>query len=336
MLLQNTITAFRIRVQRPGPWIVALSLPVLILFLAWTKVGAALPRQPLQEVAMASGSAWPFLVFLAPSAWQWTGDAGVRASWFRGLGQIFALSILIALPISTLVQGLSYGEFSYWADHLLGMSLLCAVAGVPLGRIQTSTERLALKLEETARRAAHSNWLAKGDPFSPALLFQSLETFADQAIEHPHAVEQGLVELAELYRAWLDQSQRSVATLGEERRLAERLIALARHRDPFLNVDWRWEPGADALRVPPLLLQPPVEAAIEAVQGGNGSIRIEATSQGRCTLVVESNKPLSCPTWPVLGERLRYLHGDEAWARTQSTPNGWRFMTCIPGGSSWN
>jgi len=91
-----------------------------------------------------------------------------------------------------------------------------------------------------------------------------LNGLAELVRQDPAAAEQGLLDLAELYRMVLDNGRLPWVPLKEEARLVERYLAVEKLRlGDRLHVIWEWDDELNGLMVPPLVLQPLVENAIK-------------------------------------------------------------------------
>jgi two-component system sensor histidine kinase AlgZ len=119
----------------------------------------------------------------------------------------------------------------------------------------------------------------------PHFLFNSMNTIAALIRERPESAERAVEDLSDLFRASLNTGS-GMSTLAAELELARRYLALEALRlGPKLAVEWSLDGLPEALRLPPLTLQPLVENAvyhgIEPRTGG-GVIRIggHATDDG--------------------------------------------------------
>jgi two-component system LytT family sensor kinase len=102
------------------------------------------------------------------------------------------------------------------------------------------------------------------------------------------AVDRALGDLGELLRASFDAPRQEIP-LAEELEFLERYVGLQRIRFPDrLDVSWDVEEAARDCRVPPLLVQPLVENAIEhgLTTARGGRVRVTARRAGDA-LVIE-------------------------------------------------
>jgi len=114
----------------------------------------------------------------------------------------------------------------------------------------------------------------------PHFLFNTLNALAVLARRGDGAeVDRAIGDLGELLRASFDSSGRQEIALAEELGFLERYVSLQRIRFPDrLEVAWEIDPAARGARVPPLLVQPLLENALEhglATTHG-GHVRVSA------------------------------------------------------------
>ena len=136
-----------------------------------------------------------------------------------------------------------------------------------------------LRAEARAPALAEARLLALTARIRPHFLFNSLNGVLGVLRSNPRRAEEGLEELADLFRA-LMQDNRELVPLADEIALCERYLNLERLRlGERLQVAWQRDPQADRALVPPLMLQPLVENAVyhgiePAASGGTVSITI--------------------------------------------------------------
>ncbi|MDR3669310.1 MAG: histidine kinase [Holophaga sp.] len=250
-------------------------------------------------------------VGLAPLPWQWTGDDRPKAPPLRGLLQ--------ALPWNTLWLSALLGVvimFFPFSDlrpafhlHLFYFQILLR----PQWGILLFNYPLALLFgwflsDKESAEASVLEWRALADrtraqalqaQLNPHVLFNVLSGLTELVHEDPEAAEQALVGLVEMYRQLMTHGQAARAPLARERALLNGYLGIEEIRlGSRLEVRWVWPPWADALELPPLLLQPLVENAIKhgiAPSLKGGTIRIEVTRQAdRLQLTVANDgQPLN-------------------------------------------
>ena len=122
----------------------------------------------------------------------------------------------------------------------------------------------------------------------PHFLFNTLNALAVLARRGDGAaVDRALGDLGELLRASFDVPRAEI-TLGDELEFLERYVSLQRIRFPDrLDVTWAVEDAARAAHVPPLLVQPLVENAIEhgLTTARGGRVRVAAGREGDALLI---------------------------------------------------
>ncbi len=118
----------------------------------------------------------------------------------------------------------------------------------------------------------------------PHFLFNTLNAIAVLARRGDGAaVDRAIGDLGELLRASFDSSGRQEIALAEELEFLDRYVSLQRIRFPDrLEVDWDVEPEARAASVPPLLVQPLLENALEhgLARARGGHVRVTARQSG--------------------------------------------------------
>jgi hypothetical protein len=130
----------------------------------------------------------------------------------------------------------------------------------------------------------------------PHFLFNSLNTIASLIGEDPARAEQVVEKLADTFRYTLDASRRTLVPLAEEIEATEDFLELEtlRYADR-LHVVWRVEPGLGDVSVPPLLLQPLVENAVQhgiATRREGGRIHVDLRRERDCLQVrIEDDGP---------------------------------------------
>ena len=222
------------------------------------------------------------LLLLAPLPWQWTADARPAAGFARGLVQALAWNLAVVAGALALLpapwrEGMPPGHGMMGGPALPGpmpfhpgpvrsfvLGLATVAFGTLLGRILADRDGQRLRADQAERFAREAQTRALQAQMNPHVLFNVISGLAELAREDPGATEEALVQLAELMRRLLEHAGASAAPLAQERALVERLLALEQFRlGPRLQVAWAWDRSLEALRVPPLLLQPLVENAIK-------------------------------------------------------------------------
>jgi len=358
MRAQAAAGAIRQRIGRPFTWGAVLGFGLLWNGARWILLPHGLD---LDGEALAPFAWGCLLLVLSPLPWQWTGDDRPLASPARGLVQALPFGLLCtwllveALGTGGLAGGRGPGMMGGpgmgggRGMHGRGMhgpmgmaparrTLLAAGVSfsflVLLGAILARLERAEAEEARAKAAAGRARLRTLQAQLHPHFLFNAVSGVAELVREDPPRAERALLDMAGLLRQVLDLGERTAHPLGEERRLAERYLALEALRlDRRLRVAWDWDGNLDACPVPPLLLQPLVENAIKhgiAPEHGGGELRIRAAEvDGRLELeVANTGRPLApeAPSGVGLGnlrERLALLGPgsaftlarDGAWTR---------------------
>jgi two-component system sensor histidine kinase AlgZ len=145
---------------------------------------------------------------------------------------------------------------------------------------------------------AEARLLALTARIRPHFLFNSLNGVLGVLRANPRRAEEALEELADLFRA-LMQDNRELVPLADEIALCERYLSLEGLRlGERLQVAWQRDAAADAALVPPFLLQPLVENAVfHGIEPGVGPGTVSITIARRGPVVIiEIANPLPDPT----------------------------------------
>ncbi|MDH5786114.1 MAG: histidine kinase [Chromatiales bacterium] len=96
----------------------------------------------------------------------------------------------------------------------------------------------------------------------PHFLFNSINTVTSLIHSKPNEAEEALLDLADLFRASLREGQQFIP-LADELELTRRYLNMESLRmGERLVIEWQLDEGLEALRLPPLILQPLVENAV--------------------------------------------------------------------------
>jgi two-component system, LytTR family, sensor histidine kinase AlgZ len=165
---------------------------------------------------------------------------------------------------------------SWLASALTGMLLAAGLVAVLVWRAQQrAPASAAARLTELQAR------------IRPHFLFNTLNS-AIALVRHEPAKAEGMLEdLSELFRSAL-QDQGEAVPLWQEIELAKRYLAIEQIRyGERLRVVWSLDHAADAAKLPPLLLQPLVENAVQhGVEPSSEGADIKISTQVRGNRVV--------------------------------------------------
>lgn len=175
----------------------------------------------------------------------------------------------------------------------------------------------------------------------PHFLFNCINAVLSMIRRDPRRAESALEDLAELFRSVMTDT-RNLIPFAEELQLTRRYLDLEHLRlGERLRVEWRVDPACDAVRVPPMLLQPLVENAVyHGIEPGAepGTIEIAVRLDGEQLLLELVN-----PYWPEhqhrqgnrmalanIGERLMLHYDVEATLHTEVEGTRYRTRITLP------
>lgn len=281
------------------PWWVP---PVAALGIALFFVSGGLPA----DRALTQWGTWALFVY--PIVWvdrrlPVGSDAlGRRAAWHIPLSVawtfVYVLTLLMMgrLPASgemdqqqPLRQAVAAGVL-HW--NILNYWLIVgAHFAVDAAQQAQERQRRGLELE---RQLVEAQLSALRAQLQPHFLFNALNVIAAEVEREPATARAMIAHLGELLRATLRLAMREEVPLHQEVALLEPYLAIQRARFAGrLHVDVRIDPAARDVPVPPLLLQPLVENAMQHGLGQTmrpGRVRIAAVvADGRLRISVEDD-----------------------------------------------
>jgi len=336
MRLATLQSSLQTRLRHPGWWSAAIALATVPWIFSFLIPGPLSGRFFL-------GLAWfiPVAVlglFLCPAPWQWTADERSLAGWWRGIFQALILALLLGIsmaPVAWLGGKASVRE-AFRMGEILGFSLPFLLLLGPAGWVVARAERLARETQEAQARARETQWMSHRGTFSPRLLFSNLNHLATLAGRDSHSAEQGLVDLAALYRRWLLEAELPLVPLSTDRSLTEQYLALERQRwgDRF-KLRWHLDPDLDRFQVPPLFLQPLLERILDPEGAGPLEVDLHESllPRGILGLRIRVQGPAAPPGPEMiqhLRQRLQSTLGREAEASLSSQPGGWEAFLHLP------
>ncbi len=192
---------------------------------------------------------------------------------------------------------------SYRAVLLVGSinGLLALVAGSVVFLYEDLARRLARTREMLAaerlaqaharERAARAELQALQARINPHFFFNALNTAAAFVTEDPERAERLLERFAELFRYAFRRGRETTVPLHEEIDFIRHFLEIERARfGDRLTTEVRIEREAEAVRIPPLILQPLVENAVlhgRDPETGAGEVRVVARAAGSGGVVIE-------------------------------------------------
>lgn len=164
------------------------------------------------------------------------------------------------------------------SEVMIFWALMGIVHAIEYYRRFRERETAALAL---AARLAEAQLAALRSQLRPHFLFNTLNAIAELVHRDPEAADRMLGRLADLLRATLEQADAHEVSLGDELALLDCYVEIMRVRyGQRLAIEIMVPVGLADVLVPPLLLQPLVENAIEhgiARRPGRGHVSISAT-----------------------------------------------------------
>jgi hypothetical protein len=323
--------AWLLRLSSPRPW-----AQVLVFTVPLTVVGAFI----------ALSAWWVCRRHPLPAARPWT---AVAAQSLAALQSSLLWTALAAIGSVALARTVAP---SFTRATILDDLAVVFVVGLPLYLVSAVGHYLALAVEashEAERRAFETEVTAREAELralraqlNPHFLFNSLNSINALIGSDPEGARRMCERLGDFLRRSLALGAREVVTLGEELILVERYLDIEQLRfGARLRVEVE---VADVLReclVPPLLLQPLVENAIEhgiqdLVEGG--VVRLEAHGEGErlsitVTNPIDGDAPLRTGEGVGLANVQRRLvaWGEEAAnLRADRTPDHFRVALTLP------
>ena len=144
--------------------------------------------------------------------------------------------------------------------------------------------------QERETQLAHAQLHSLKTQLHPHFLFNTLNAIAELLHQDPARAEQTITELSDLLRSAITRSEAREVALGDELAFLRSYLDIQQTLlQERLSVRWRVEDGILDAHVPPMLLQPVVENAIQHGVGGRtsgGTIEITAGRTGNALLLV--------------------------------------------------
>ena len=235
----------------------------------------------LGRVALVTGGALP-----ATLLWLVVGcslkQPLARLRWPLQMGAGVALGAAAGLYACGMLALLGFSEAPPWlasacTGALLAAGLVAGLAWRVRGRTPAATAARLAELQARIR---------------PHFLFNTLNTAIALVRDEPAKAEAVLEDLSDLFRHALAEGQDS-STVGQEIELARRYLEIEQLRfGPRLRVEWALDERASAARLPPLILQPLVENAVQhGVEPSprGAQLRISTQLRGQLALVKVTN-----------------------------------------------
>lgn len=199
--------------------------------------------------------------------------------WTAGF-MVFFLGILVPVPLSRFVQ---YAPWHY---------LVCLlILGVSIGRdyyVQVQQRQLeAIRLEKNLTEARLQ---ALRGQLNPHFLFNTMNTISSLVEENPHRAREVMEQLGTMLRFSLDSAHHAEIRLEQELTHLALYTDIIQTRFDDVTVDVVVEAAARGAFIPPFLLQPLVENAVQhgiMVRARPGAVKIKvAATPGQLQIAV--------------------------------------------------
>ncbi len=227
-----------------------------------------------------------------------------------GISQDLGAPILRQLPIHLLVYVCATGvgvEIGLRLVNLIfsgagsthtrmGILRVAIPISAAMALVGTALKRHRRRAEAAEQETAKSQLQALQARLNPHFLFNSLNTIAGLIEEDPKRAEHAVEQLAQMFRYSLQGAQQMWVTLAQEIEAVDRYLEFERLRyGDRLKVQVMIPSVLRTQRMPPLILQPLVENAVNHGIGKRqgGQIIIEATedASGRLSVAIEDDGP---------------------------------------------
>ncbi|MBM3778129.1 MAG: sensor histidine kinase [Acidimicrobiia bacterium] len=267
--------------------------------LLWVPTGAAIGTLPFWRTGGPLDQAWVLvlwgevLAMPALATWHVTRFVPIRA----GRGRVLVTAAIVSLAAA----GVWVGAGRLWTqvmaetapqpaalfgslapDAFAAATLVCLLLSAVHYALNEADEGLAAarRVLEAQVAAREAELRALRAQVNPHFLFNCLHSISALTGVDPGAARRMALELAEFFRDSLRAGSQSRIPLADEVALVRRYLDIERVRfGDRLGITVTLQPGVEAVRVPPLLLQPLAENAVRhgistLVNGGDVSIAI--------------------------------------------------------------
>lgn len=346
--------------RSPFPEIGLFGLAALLLFSYEYLDGVARQRPgnplvPLIEQGTGVMNAGLLFIFVRRLARRvpWDGSARVVLLHACALGVFSVLHTTLNWTTREVLFRLaSLGDYDYGAmptryfmelpiDVILYTSFVAGTWSVDRWRAERTR---AVETAELASRLSQARLQNLQLQLQPHFLFNALNTISSTMYQDLEAADAMLARLAELLRYALRTADVQEVPLAVELDALGHYLSLldARFGEDFVCTR-EIAPGADAVLVPSLILQPMVENAVRhggLAHRGNGRVTVRADRVGdMLRLEIEDDGPGMTGEWQATGngvglaataERLRLLYGERQCFEAGSIAGGFRVRVELP------
>ncbi len=296
-----------------GSW--GLLAPGVLLLAARVPFGRTVWRRAL--VVHVTGSLCVTVVHVlitSSGRWMLQRLAGMDVAWGELTHDAFFRTLDVELPL-------------YWA--LVGVSHA-------IDYHHEAKDR-AVREAQLEASLAHARLQALERQLHPHFLFNTLHAISALIHRDPEAADRMLEQVGALLRAALKRGSAPEVTLAEEASLLEKYLNIERVQlGDRLQVTVSLDPDVLGVAVPPLLLQPIVENAVQhgiAPRAGPGRVDVGVRRHGDLLLIVVADNGIGVSGHEVetlqrgvglsnTQARLAHLYGDAQRMRFRPTPGG--------------
>ncbi|MEE9447326.1 MAG: histidine kinase [Arenicellales bacterium] len=239
-------------------------------------------------ILLLMGSAYPFLRKLKVG---W----GAGVAWYGGL-----LIVVLAYFTSPWLMKVLPPELSLSLDQNINRIYLGGL-GMFVLPIALGLEQLILTQSRVVKLVTKSEVSDLDFRIRPHFLFNSLNSVASLISIDPIRAEEGLMDLADMFRIIMTD-KRKLVPFSAEYEMANKYMTLEKMRlGDRLEIEWKMDDVDDTVLLPILTLQPIIENAIyhgieTRLEGGKVSIKVRQSDQNLYITIInprpEANKPV--------------------------------------------
>ncbi len=214
---------------------------------------------------------------------------------------VAGIGVLLVAIAGVAARGTLYSVLR--RDELLAATLVVTLTSVAVAGLVETHRRLAAviasreqELAKARRAGVEAQLRALQAQIRPHFLFNTFNALSELIHQDPNAAEDLVTDLAHLLRYSLRSSEGGGVPLDDELEATRRYLRIERARlGDRLQLDFELEPGIGAQMVPPLILQPLVENAVQhavAPRTEGGVVLVQARrSDVGLLLVVQDDGP---------------------------------------------
>ena len=334
----------------------ATAIVYIVAMSAWAMLSqpGALTRAPLYAGILGGGSGLVLGMAVALSRVAQGDRWRQRFKW--GIAPRRMTDMLLALPVLAFVSGAMAAASivvvlppARKEPILLVVVAALVYVALAAGKLLSDATRYlyfhareqADAAERARTEASDAQLAALQAQVNPHFLFNALNTIAALVRTDPRAAEATTENLARVLRRTLDRTRKTECTVEDEVDFLRAWLAVERERyGDRLRVDFEVDPGAEALRIPTMTLQPLVENSLKhgiagKLEGGRVTVRV-LREDGRLRMEVEDDgagfprDPRDGTGLGNLRRRLETLYGPAAGLTVERPAVGSRVVVVVP------